>query len=92
MKNITLSEIISMEPSLHRDIKVSPENYFDILRFAEIANKNKDVEIVIDTDMVIEKYLDSSGFYGVEIVMLRKTQKPNGVMRYFICCNNAIRA
>lgn len=91
MKTITLEDIIKMEPSLHRDIKVTPENYFNILKFAEIANKNKDVEIIIDNDLVQAKYLDSSAFYGVDMAMLRKTKKSNGVISYFICCKNSLR-
>ena len=89
MKYVQLKDIIGMNH--WEEITVTPENYFEILKFAKIANANKDVEIIINTDLVQEKYLDSSAFYGVDIAMLRKTTKSNGVMRYLICCNNSLR-
>ena len=91
LKEVSLADILNMEASKYSSVVVTPENYFELKKFAYIANKNKDVEINFDDGCVVDKFLDSSGFYGVEITMLFKRLRPNGVTKYTIVCDNAIR-
>lgn len=92
-KYYTLADIISMAPSTSTDDKVfiTPENYYDLIKFANMANKNKDVEIHIDTNVINEQYLDCSAFYGVRIGVYHSTSKPDGIKKYYISCFHATR-
>lgn len=88
-KYYSLSDILQL-PEKDKVI-VTPDNYYKILQYIIVANKNKDVDIDIRTACVNEKYLDSCAFYGVQIGVLNKKTLSNGVEHYLITCYNASR-
>ena len=88
LRHYTLSEILELP--IDNNIIITPENYLEFLKFADIANKNKDVEIRIFNACVQSKYLDSEAFYGVRVCVLRKYTH-NNQQCYLISCYNALR-
>jgi hypothetical protein len=94
LKYYTLAEILALEPSTKlSQIIITPKNYYDILKYAKIANKNKDIIIDIDNQTIKEDYLDDGlAFYGVRIGLYYKCTQPSGIDAYYVSCFHAIRS
>jgi hypothetical protein len=89
LRHYTLSEILELPT--HQNTIVTPENYMEFLKFANIANANKDVNIMISNECVRSKYLNCNAFYGVKICVLRKYTY-NNQQCYLISCYNALKS
>ena len=89
-KYYSLSDILELPVT--KKVIITPENYMEFLKYAGIANRNKDVEIDIRNETVTAKFFDSYAFYGIKIGVLSRYHKHDGTMRYVITCYNASRS
>lgn len=86
----SLSDILNLP--ITEKVIITPENYMEFLKYAGIANRNKDVEIDIHNETVKAKFFSCHAFYGIKIGVLARYHKPDGIMRYVVTCYHASRS